>query len=104
MAKKPKEVLIEAYNQLFEKGCFKESDKFSKNIVSTNCLIKNVSYFFIIISKGSDLDVAIEKKVEDLSISANKTEKVVDDGPPKFKIRTLKKGSSTGTKPKKERI
>ena len=48
--------------------------------------------------------MAIEKKVEDLSISANKTEKVVDDGPPKFKIRTLKKGSSTGTKPKKERI
>ena len=48
--------------------------------------------------------MAIEKKVEDLSISANKTEKVADEGPPKFKIRTLKKGSSTGTKPKKETI
>ena len=45
VAKKPKEVLIEAYNQLFEKGCFKESDKFSRNLVSTNRSVKKFLIF-----------------------------------------------------------
>jgi len=66
VAKKPKELLIEAYEGLFEKGAF----------------------------KGSELDVAIEKKVEALEIK-EKVKEVVEEGPPKYKKRTIKKGNGT---------
>jgi len=67
VAKKPKDVLIEAYDKLFETNAF----------------------------KGGELDVEIEKKVETMTIKEKKTDAaaaVVDDTP-RFKMRTIKKGN-----------
>jgi len=77
VAKKPKEVLIEAYEKLFTTGAF----------------------------KGSELDTEIEKKVESLTVKDAKVEaKGAADDTPKFKMRTLKKGNKRDFPKKGETI
>lgn len=66
VAKKPKDVLIEAYEKLFEVGAF----------------------------KGSEHDVELEKKVEALEIKDDKPKAEVKDDKPRYKIRTIKKGAN----------
>lgn len=65
VAKKPKELLIEAYEKLFETGAF----------------------------KGSELDVQLEKKIESLDIKEKAADKGPVDDTVRYKMRTIKKGN-----------